>query len=508
MNRNSYPGLSAGIAALTIAAMLVSSFVAADPCGMVPPIYSGESPIARAGVQQTYVFHHDGVESFAIRPGYEGNIDNFGMLIPFPTPPSIRKVHDNVFAHIKNAIDPPEVVVDLSPPVIAFGMPAGGIGGGGGGLQLARADEGSVTVLREEAVGMYEVAVLEAGSADALKKWMDENGYQFPEGMDAVANEYIAESWCFVAVKTKVSARDAIEPRPGQRGVAPGMPADSSFDGHVQGLAFRFRTEELVVPMRLSAFNEGDTRNVVYLLTDGARRIRNIPEEYVMRQISGRQLVNNITQPLPLRVIGGTIEDVPEDRMEALVEERRPEPENGIAAQLFISDILASRLDDGDELLLDLETSEKSLALVNERLQLRGEGVDDLIVQAMSGRFERDADALNDLRSMTLTVVDGEFPREVLAGQNLRFDAFSMAPQLNTPLNYDANIYGPQPERPGQVYLGAVDRSLDEQRVTVHSTASVKQTDVGSLALPGILLMSAVCVFGFRRRNDRHKHNH
>ena len=78
--------LPAGIAAASLAAMVVSSFVAADPCGMVPPIYTGESPITRSGLQQTYVFHHDGVETFAIRPGYEGNIDNFGMLIPFPTP--------------------------------------------------------------------------------------------------------------------------------------------------------------------------------------------------------------------------------------------------------------------------------------------------------------------------------------------------------------------------------------------------------------------------------------
>ena len=33
-----------------------------------------------------------------------------------------------------------------------------------------------VRVIRQEAVGMYEVAVLEAGSAAALKKWIDEHG--------------------------------------------------------------------------------------------------------------------------------------------------------------------------------------------------------------------------------------------------------------------------------------------------------------------------------------------
>ena len=52
-------------------------------------------------------------------------------------------------------------------------------------------------------------------------------------------------------------------------------------------------SEELVVPMRLSAFNEGELRNIVYLLTDGPRKIRAIPEEYVVRQVPGAQLLKN-----------------------------------------------------------------------------------------------------------------------------------------------------------------------------------------------------------------------
>ncbi len=87
---------------------------AADPCGMVPPIYlGGSTPIARVGLQKTYVFFKDGVETFVIRPGFTGKVDEFGMLIPFPTPPALRKVPDEIFAHLDKAIDPPEVVVDL-----------------------------------------------------------------------------------------------------------------------------------------------------------------------------------------------------------------------------------------------------------------------------------------------------------------------------------------------------------------------------------------------------------
>ena len=57
----------------------------ADPCGMVPPIWLGNgSPLVRTGVQKTYVFYKDCMESILQRPGFSGNVDEFGMQIPYP----------------------------------------------------------------------------------------------------------------------------------------------------------------------------------------------------------------------------------------------------------------------------------------------------------------------------------------------------------------------------------------------------------------------------------------
>ena len=54
----------------------------ADPCGMVPPVYIDDAtPIARVGDQNTYVFFKDGIETFVIRPGFTGKVEEFGMLI-------------------------------------------------------------------------------------------------------------------------------------------------------------------------------------------------------------------------------------------------------------------------------------------------------------------------------------------------------------------------------------------------------------------------------------------
>ncbi len=356
---------------------------------MVPPIYTGPgSPIARIGLQQTYVFYDEGVESFVIRPAFQGKVDNFGMLIPFPTPPALRKVPENVFSQIAAAVDPPEVIVDLNPPppmAMAFG------GAGGAEMEmdgLAIRDE--VQVLKQEAVGMYEVAVLAAGSPAALKRWMDENKFVYPTGMDAVTADYIDQGWCFVAVKTKVGAKSDADPRPGQRSAKPEMPSGSVFDGTVQGLGFRFKTDQLVVPMRLSAFNEGELRNVVYLLSRGGKKINAIPEEYVVRQLSGTQLVENLTQPLPMRIIGGNETDIPQWRLKNLPNERNPAPHNGVAKQLFASDVLAK---DMATLSMQHEENEKELLRIGEHFGLRGAEIDAEIATIIKQEAAANSDA-------------------------------------------------------------------------------------------------------------------
>ncbi len=231
-----------------------------------------------------------------------------------------------------------------------------------------RLKKDKVRVIRKEAVGMYEVVVLEAGSSAALKRWIDEHGYRYPTGMDKVCDEYVGDGWCFVAVKTKVGQKEGVQPKPGQRATNPQLPAGSSFDGFVQAMGFRFQTDELVVPMRLSAFNDGELRNIVYLLTDGPRKIRAIPEEYVMRQLPGSQLYKNVTDPLPLRIIGGTEKDLQEWHRRGLAERRNPEPQNGAAKDLFASDILAVA---SGRLSLPHEEQEKELLAIGERLGLR-----------------------------------------------------------------------------------------------------------------------------------------
>lgn len=430
------------------AATTATSTALADPCGMVPPIYiQGNVPLARTGLQKTYVFYKDGVETFVIRPGFTGKVEEFGMLIPFPSPPALRKVPDAIFGHIAAAIDPPEVVVDLRPrrrqTGFGFGGGAMGMAGGFGSqdeerLMLSRTE---IRVINQEAVGMYEVAVLEAGSADALNRWMTDHGYRYPDGMDDVCADYIEDRWCFVAIKAKVGQKSGADPQPGMTEVDTKLPPDTSFDGHVQGMGFRFQSDELVVPMRLSAFNEGDLHNVVYLLTDKPMQAKSIDSRYVKRQISGDELYRNVTASLPLRIIGGEFADLTPAHLQRLKQQRDQAVHNGLARDLFAGDLSAAHT---QQLSHPYEELEKQLLQIGERLELRGPDIDRLHANVISSeRDQVSKDSLADLKQMTLTVIDGDFPRDVIAAENVTFTSFKMNSKRNSAKNYNAVRFGP-----------------------------------------------------------------
>ena len=182
--------MSRSTIAAICAVLAISQAAFADPCGMVPPIYTGPgTPIARTGDQNTFVFFKDGVETFVIHPGFKGKVDEFGMLIPFPAVPELRKVSDNIFPHLRAAIDPPEVLVYAYQGKFR-GLRQQNAKAGGKGVALsAYADKKKdmVRVVKEEAVGMYEVAVLEAGSAKALRSGWTTMGTSIPKGWTPLA---------------------------------------------------------------------------------------------------------------------------------------------------------------------------------------------------------------------------------------------------------------------------------------------------------------------------------
>lgn len=428
-----------------IACLLVWPTVGwADPCGMVPPISLDDEPstITRVGEQKTYVFYKDGIETIVIHPGFEGNVDEFGMLIPFPSAPSLRKVSDDTFAHLEKAIDPPTITYWVNRPMRTSRA-------GGGTRQMAMmapkaVSKDEVRVLNEEAVGMYEVAVLEAGSPAALKAWMESHRYRFPDGMETVCGDYIQKKWCFVAVKTRVGQKSGIEPKPGMRETHPDKPKGAPFTGKVQAMGFRFPSKTLEVPMRLSAFNGGDLHNMVYVLAEQPMKATNLPETMVTRQLSGKQVYKNLTEPLPYVIKGGTEKDMSPNDWTDLNAQRDPVPYTAAAADLFASDLYVI---ERGELSHSSEQREKALLDIGERLGLRGGGLDALHDKELAE--ERQAmkeESLSQLNGMYLTVIDGDFPRDVVSRENILFEKFRLQSLVEPTDDPEVGLKDPEPE--------------------------------------------------------------
>lgn len=448
----------------------------ADPCGMVfnpqPVLLFGDATLTdeggpslkRDGAQRTWISFDDGVETMVLRPGFVGNVDEFGMLIPFPSPPSIRKVDENVFSHVEAAIDPPAMVLDVLYPTLSSGLISSGIGGmlgtkGSGSSSLGDHENSGVLVeatlgyyeveiLREEAVGMYEVAVLQAGSPEALQRWMGTHGFGYPEGMEEAVLAYIEARWCFVAIKARVGAGEAALPFPGMRSADTTRPEGSTFDGFVQAMGFRFESEEPVLPMRLSVHNPTDAppRNVVYMLTRQPVRLADLDPDLVVRQVQGQDLSAHLLDPLPLWWRSGNSWDVRPEVLDSFAAQRAPERFNGVARELIASDLLAL---ESRDLELDFEEAQTELLNISEALGLRGELIDARHATVLADqRTEELQDALRRLPLMTLTVLDGHFDPEVLARQDLVFEDFVMPAQDNLFRLEPIKPAGPQAEVP------------------------------------------------------------
>ena len=69
------------------------------------------------------------------------------------------------------------------------------------------------------------------------------------------------------------------------------------------------------------------------------------------------------------------------------------------------------------------------------------------------------AGALEGLKEMSLTVVDGDFPRDVLASKNLQFAQYQMPARRNSAQTYDAKTKRGTGKKQGVLLLGAVDWS-------------------------------------------------
>ena len=187
------------------------------------------------------------IESFTVQPTFEGNAEDFGMVIPTPAQPRLNEVHRDFFKSLAVfTILKPMNMKKFKPPPMA---PATASGSGGGRRWLR--EKKKVRVLEAGVVGSLDYKIIEAERAQDLYDWLKENRYHYA-GDAKTLDHYIQKRWFFTVMK--------IDPKQMKRR------PDGSYTGEVTPTRFSFESDKLVYPLRITKISVKDRTDALFYI--------------------------------------------------------------------------------------------------------------------------------------------------------------------------------------------------------------------------------------------------
>jgi hypothetical protein len=194
------------------------------------------------------------VESFTVQPKFEGNAQDFGMVIPTPSKPKLDEMPRDffkelaVFSILKKREQPESKLL----PRREFLLRTGAAGPAGAALDEGRPNRrigSTVKVLEAGMVGSLDYKIIEAGRADDLYAWLKDNKYTY-SGDEATLDFYIGKKWLFTVMKIDTMQ---MKRRP-----------DGSFDGEVTPTRFQFASDQLVYPLKITQISVKDKTEALF----------------------------------------------------------------------------------------------------------------------------------------------------------------------------------------------------------------------------------------------------
>src|SRR5262249_46740784 len=147
------------------------------------------------------------VESFTVQPKFEGNADDFGMVIPTPSKPKLDEMPRDFFKElavysILKKREQPQSKLLIYERLDKLGNATYGL------RRDARqqAAQGvaprppAVKVLEAGVVGNLDYKIIEAGRADDLFTWLKDNKYSY-SGDEGTLDYYVKKKWLFTVMK-------------------------------------------------------------------------------------------------------------------------------------------------------------------------------------------------------------------------------------------------------------------------------------------------------------------
>lgn len=196
--------------------------------------------------QKAILCMDEGKETLILQVKYAGEAKDFAWIVPLPAKPDVSVIDDeeSPFAEIS---------------LYTQRRNRWGYRGRDSGEDVK---SGTVRVLEQKTVGVYDIAALAANDAKALSDWLNKNGYAFPEKRKDVLAHYTRKKWVYVAMRISAAALS-------QNGV------DRLKSGELQPIRFTFEASEMVYPLTISSVNAGETELLLYVLADTPMHVVN-----------------------------------------------------------------------------------------------------------------------------------------------------------------------------------------------------------------------------------------
>ncbi|MCX5380043.1 DUF2330 domain-containing protein [Streptomyces sp. NBC_00091] len=230
-----------------LATQLGSLISPAYACGCGAMVPDGAS---RIGVdRESSVVRWDGrTEEIVMRFTVDGDARRAAWIMPVPGRATVELGNPGLFPQLSELTRPEHRTRTYFWPRAAdWPFSSGRLDGAGALLPGAGAPVG---VVGRERLGDFDVARLTATDPEALRTWLEDNGFRLPERLAAELKPYVDQKWEYVAVR--------LAPR------EPGRP----LHGELDPLRIRFDSPRLVYPMRLSRLALTPQSLSLYVLAD------------------------------------------------------------------------------------------------------------------------------------------------------------------------------------------------------------------------------------------------
>jgi len=195
---------------------------------------------------------------------FEGDVEDFAMVIPVPTFIERGQINvaDRALIEHLDAYTAPRLVEYFDPDPCAVyeknrimmmqsEMPAAA---DAEAARRGRAKSLGVTIEASYAVGEYDILILSAEESDGLITWLTENDYRIPRGAERVVGSYLRQDMRFFVAKVNLDRHEA-------EGYA-----------YLRPIQVAYESNKFMLPIRLGTLNAKGTQELyVYALTRSGR---------------------------------------------------------------------------------------------------------------------------------------------------------------------------------------------------------------------------------------------